>query len=194
MVWICQRPVAQEKTLSQLIDSLSRLRHAQALQPPYALRMANPRPRSILGTCWLIGVQGLLLLPLASAQANPQPVQVYGRRMEALFVRMDVNGDGRLESREVQGQPYLERRLQRPDSRGYLLIEDLSPRSPHPSGQRLQQRFRQADRNGDGRIDRRECRSLPWLSRNFISFDLNGDGGLTLGELWTVQRSLAPRP
>lgn len=194
MVWICQRPVAQEKTLSQLIESLSRLRHAQALQPPYALRMANLRPRSILGTCWLIGVQGLLLLPLASARANPQPVQVYGRRMEALFVRMDVNGDGRLESREVQGQPYLERRLQRPDSRGYLLIEDLSPRSPHPSGQRLQQRFRQADRNGDGQIDRRECRSLPWLSRNFISFDLNGDGGLTLGELWTVQRSLAPRP
>ena len=113
--------------------------------------------------------------------------------MEALFIRMDVNGDGRLESDEVRGRPYFERRLQRPDSRGYLLLKDLRPVTPHPSGRRLQKRFRQADRNGDGRIDRRECQSLPWLSRNFVSFDLDSDGGLTLEELWTVQRSLAPR-
>ena len=139
----------------------------------------------------LIAVQGLIALP--SALANPRPVQVYGRRMEALFIRMDVNGDGRLESEEVRGRPYFERRLQRPDSKGYLLLKDLRPLTPHPSGLRLQKRFHQADRNGDGKIDRRECQSLPWLSRNFVSFDLNSDGGLTLEELWTVQRSLAPR-
>ena len=139
----------------------------------------------------LLGVQGLV--PLSPALANPRHVQIYGRRMEALFIRMDVNGDGRLESGEVRGRPYFERRLQRPDSRGYLLLEDLRPMTPHPSGQRLQKRFHQADRNGDGRIDRGECRSLPWLSRNFVSFDLDSDGALTLEELWTVQRSLAPR-
>ena len=139
----------------------------------------------------LLGVQGLV--PLSPALANPRHVQIYGRRMEALFIRMDVNGDGRLESGEVRGRPYFERRLQRPDSRGYLLLEDLRPMTPHPSGQRLQKRFHQADRNGDGRIDRGECRSLPWLSRNFKSFDLDSDGALTLEELWTVQRSLAPR-
>ena len=80
------------------------------------------------------------------------------------------------------------------DAYGDLLLEDLKPRSPHPSGARLQQRFHQADRNGDGRIDRHECQAMPWLSRNFTSFDLDGDGALTLAELWTVQRSLAPRP
>ena len=125
--------------------------------------------------------------------ADPRPVEISGQRMEAMFVRLDVNGDGRLESDEVQGQPYLERRLQRRDSRGFLLLDDLKARSTHPSGARLQQRFHQADRNGDGRIDRYECQALPWLSRNFTSFDLDGDGGLTLTELWTVQRSLAPR-
>ena len=111
-----------------------------------------------------------------------------------MFIRLDVNRDGRLEFTEVQGRPYLERRLRRSDSRGFLLLDDLKPKSTHPSGARLQQRFHQADRNGDGRIDRRECQALPWLSRNFTSFDLDGDGALTLGELWTVQRSLAPRP
>ena len=141
----------------------------------------------------LIGVHALVPQSQSPVLASPRHVQVYGQRMEALFIRMDVNGDGRLESDEVRGRPYFERRLQRPDSRGYLLLKDLRPVTPHPSGRRLQKRFRQADRNGDGRIDRRECQSLPWLSRNFVSFDLDSDGGLTLEELWTVQRSLAPR-
>jgi Ca2+-binding EF-hand superfamily protein len=58
---------------------------------------------------------------------------------------------------------------------------------------RLQRRFQQADRNLDGRLDRREASSLPWLQRNFVSIDRNSDGNLTLNELWMMQRSLAPR-
>ncbi len=142
-----------------------------------------------------IGAFGLLITPVAALPgwAESRPVHSYGQRMEALFIRRDVNGDGRLETGEVKGDPYLERRLQRRDSRGFLLLEDLRPSTPHPSGRRLQQRFRQADRNGDGQLDRGECRSLPWLNRNFTSFDLDANGGLTLEELWIVQRSLAPR-
>ena len=142
-----------------------------------------------------VGAFGLLMTPLTvlPGWAESRPVHTYGQRMEALFIRMDVNGDGRLETGEVKGDPYLERRLQRRDSRGFLLLEDLRPSTPHPSGRRLQQRFRQADRNGDGQLDRSECRALPWLNRNFTSFDLDADGGLTLEELWIVQRSLAPR-
>ena len=155
--------------------------------------MLKAFPRSSLSVLGLIGIE-CLLLSFAAVKADPQPLRIYGQRMEAMFVRLDVNGDGRLESGEVQGQPYLERRLKRRDSRGFLLLEDLKPRSTHPSGARLQQRFHQADRNGDGRIDRHECQALPWLSRNFTSFDLDGDGALTLAELWTVQRTLAPRP
>jgi Ca2+-binding EF-hand superfamily protein len=114
--------------------------------------------------------------------------------MEALFVRMDLNRDGRLDRSEVQGQPYLEQRVLRQDSRGFLLLEDLRVPSNQPSGFRLQKRFQQADRNGDGRLDRGEVRQLPWLARNFESVDLNQDGALTLAELWTLQKALAPRP
>ena len=56
----------------------------------------------------LVALGASLLLPDQGAQANP--VRHYGTRMEALFVRMDSNRDGRLERREVSGQPYLERR------------------------------------------------------------------------------------
>ncbi|MDG1059650.1 MAG: EF-hand domain-containing protein, partial [Synechococcus sp. cluster3_bin.96] len=72
-------------------------------------------------------------------------------------------------------------------------IEDIRPSASHPSGLRLQRRFQQADRNFDGKLDRKEVASLPWLQRNFESLDRNGDGGLTLNELWMMQRSLAPR-
>ena len=139
----------------------------------------------------LVALWASLLLPDQGAQANP--VRHYGTRMEALFVRMDSNRDGRLERREVSGQPYLERRLQRHTTRNYLLIEDIRPSASHPSGLRLQRRFQQADRNFDGKLDRKEVASLPWLQRNFDSLDRNGDGGLTLNELWMMQRSLAPR-
>ena len=132
-----------------------------------------------------------VLLPDQGVQANP--LRHYGTRMEALFVRMDVNRDGRLERREVIGKPYLERQLQRNPSRKYLLIEDIRPATKYPSGLRLQKRFQQADQNFDGQLDPKEVASLPWLQRNFESLDLNGDGGLTMNELWMMQRSLAPR-
>ena len=138
-----------------------------------------------------VALGGSLLLTHSGAEANP--VHHYGIRMEALFVRMDSNRDGRLERKEVSGQPYLERRLQRNPTRKYLLIEDIRPSATHPSGLRLQRRFQQADRNFDGQLDRKEVASLPWLQRNFESLDRNGDGGLTLDELWMMQRSLAPR-
>ena len=139
----------------------------------------------------LVALGAGLLLPVQRVQANP--VRHYGTRMEALFVQMDSNRDGRLERREVSGQSYLERRLKRQPNRNYLLIEDIRPSASHPSGLRLQRRFQQADRNFDGQLDRKEVASLPWLQRNFESLDRNGDGGLTLNELWMMQRSLAPR-
>ena len=144
-----------------------------------------------LVTFTLVALGAGLLLPDLNVRANP--VRHYGTRMEALFVRMDSNRDGRLERREISGQPYLERRLQRHPTRKYLLIEDIRPSAKHPSGLRLQRRFQQADRNFDGKLDRKEVASLPWLQRNFESLDRNGDGGLTLNELWMMQRSLAPR-
>ena len=87
----------------------------------------------------LVALGAGFLLPDQGVRANP--VRHYGTRMEALFVRMDSNRDGRLEIKEVRGQPYLKRRLQRHPSRNYLLIEDIRPSAIHPSGLRLQRRI-----------------------------------------------------
>ncbi|KZR64397.1 hypothetical protein [Prochlorococcus sp. MIT 1303] len=118
----------------------------------------------------------------------------YGKRMEIMFIRMDLNNDGRLDASEVGENPYLKRRLNRKGSIGYLLLEDIKPPGIHPNGKRLQRRFKQADIDGNGKLNRDEAQSIRWLANNFNRLDLNNDSDITMEELWMLQRSLAPHP
>jgi hypothetical protein len=112
--------------------------------------------------------------------------------METLFIRLDVNSDGRLDASEVQGRRGLSRRLKRQNNRSYLLLEDLRLRDSSPSGPRLKQHFSQADSDRNRGLDRQEAKRIPWISRNFNVLDRDRDGTVTLQELWNHQRSLAP--
>ena len=140
-----------------------------------------------------LGPLALVLSPLAM-QAAPgnKTMRVYSARMETLFIRLDLNRDGRLDASEVQGRRALSRRLKRQNNRSYLLLEDLRPQGSSPSGPRLKHHFRQADRDLNRRLDRREAKRIPWISRNFNALDGDRDGSVTLEELWNHQRSLAP--
>ena len=142
----------------------------------------------------VLGPLALALSPLA-LQAAPgnKTMRVYSARMETLFIRLDVNRDGRLDASEVQGRRGLSRRLKRQNNRFYLLLEDLRLQDSSPSGPRLKEHFRQADRDRNRRLDRQEARRIPWISRNFNALDGDRDGTVTLQELWNHQRSLAPR-
>ena len=75
----------------------------------------------------------LAVIPLAlhAAPAN-KTMRVYSARMETLFIRLDVNRDGRLDASEVQGRRALSRRLKRQNNRSYLLLDDLRPQSSSP--------------------------------------------------------------
>ncbi|MEC9452000.1 MAG: EF-hand domain-containing protein [Cyanobacteriota bacterium] len=134
------------------------------------------------------------LLNQTAAEALPDGIEYYGQRMEAMFLRLDLNGDGRLDASEVGEKTYLIRRLNRKSSRGYLVLEDLRPPGTHPNGKRLQQRFKQADIDGNGKLNRDEAQSIRWLANNFSRLDLNNDSDITMEELWMLQRSLAPHP
>jgi hypothetical protein len=110
--------------------------------------------------------------------------QTYQQRMRLLFERLDRNNDQRLQRQEVQGQPYLERHFERLDSRkrGYLAPDDLTP-AQSTRGERATRFFEQADRNGDGGIDRREAEVYTWLQRHFGQADRNSDGRVDRQEL-----------
>ena len=127
-------------------------------------------------------------------QAAPgdKTIRLYSTRMEILFIRLDVNRDGRLDASEVEGRRALSRVLKRQNNRSYLLLEDLRLQDSSPSGPRLKHHFRQADRDRNRRLDRQEAKRIPWISRNFNALDGDRDGTVTLQELWNHQRSLAP--
>lgn len=122
--------------------------------------------------------------PSSAWGQTPAEQQRYQLRMQQLFRQLDRNGDQRLQRQEVQGQPYLERHFERLDSRqrGYLAPADLMP-GPAPKGERAERFFRQADRNGDGRIDRREAEVYGWLRQHFGTADRNSDGSVDRQEL-----------
>ena len=145
----------------------------------------------------VIRVLGPLALALSSMALQAAPgdktMRVYSTRMETLLIRLDVNGDGRLDASEVQGQRALSRVLKRQNNRSYLLLKDLRLQDSSPSGPRLKRHFRQADRDQNRRLDRQEAKRIPWISRNFKALDGDRDGTVTLQELWNHQRSLAPR-
>ena len=136
----------------------------------------------------------LILVLSGPALAGPsgQVMRVYNNRMEEMFIRLDANRDGRLDAGELDGHRALKRRLKRQKNRNYLVIDDFGPTPDAPSGRRLKRRFRKADQNNDQKLSRREASSIPWLARQFNGFDRNGDGSITLQELWDSQRSLAP--
>ena len=142
----------------------------------------------------VLGPLALALSPMAlQAAPGDNNMLFYSTRMETLFIRLDVNRDGRLDASEVQGRRALRRVLKRQNNRSYLLLEDLRLQDSSPSGPRLKRHFKKADRDRNRRLDRKEAKRIPWISRNFKALDGDRDGTVTLQELWNHQRSLAPR-
>jgi Ca2+-binding EF-hand superfamily protein len=135
---------------------------------------------------------GLLLTVPVLAQSQAE-MHGYQQRLQQLFQRLDQNDDQRLERREVNGQPYLERHFERLDrqQRGYLTPADL--RAPATDtvggGERARRFLREADRNGDGEISRQEAERYPWLHRRFNDTDRNSNGALSRDELRQVRGS-----
>ena len=76
----------------------------------------------------------LAVIPLAlhAAPAN-KTMRVYSARMETLFIRLDVNRDGRLDASEVQGRRALSRRLKRQNNRSYLYWTICVPKVHPPA-------------------------------------------------------------
>ena len=141
----------------------------------------------------MLGPLALALSPVAlQAAPGDKTMRVYSTRMETLFIRLDVNRDGRLDASEVQGRRALSRVFKRQTNRSYLLLEDLRLKGSSPSGPRLKHHFRKADSDRNLRLDRQEAKRIPWISRNFNALDGDRDGTVTLKELWKHQRSLAP--
>ena len=63
---------------------------------------------------------------------------------------------------------------------------------PHHEGGQMQQKFKDADRNGDGSLDLAEAQTgMPRLAERFATVDANNDGMVTPDELRAAKRRVA---
>ncbi len=127
----------------------------------------------------------LFLFPqFGRAQQQPDP--------DAMFERLDQNGDGVLTSEEVpeERQRFFDRMMQRADQNqdGKLTQEEFTTSlNTGGGGQRMPGRrfdaegmFERFDSNGDGEITQEE---IPQRAQRLMQLDQNGDGVLTREEL-----------
>ena len=133
---------------------------------------------------WVLLLGAVLLAGPATAQTQAE-LQGYQLRLERLFQRLDLNGDQRLERREVESHPYLQKHFSRLDQqrRGYLTPTDLRPAASGSGSERARRFIDRSDRNGDGVLDRQEAEIHPWLQKRFRDADRNGDGVIGSEEL-----------
>ncbi|GIR74979.1 MAG: hypothetical protein CM15mP77_1360 [Synechococcus sp.] len=112
----------------------------------------------------LIAVASLNLL-LVPGVVWPRPEQ--GRcgstiqRMESLFLRLDADGNGRLERQELNGRPALLRQLKRKAGRNFLLLEDVRSRQDTVRGQRSDEPVSLGRSQFDRRSTERKLQDFP---------------------------------
>ena len=110
------------------------------------------------------------------------------REMWQKFSRADLNGDGAVTKEELRtAQRRFQPRGRSPYSsngeNGYNRRPNYNNRQQEPSVETIFSRY---DRNGDGRIVRREMPREMW--QRFSRADLNGDGAVTKEELRSARR------
>ncbi|NDG79458.1 MAG: hypothetical protein EBX47_08500 [Synechococcaceae bacterium WB8_1B_057] len=128
--------------------------------------------------------------PNQNQNQNQKVVNDYRRRLWVLFHRLDRDGDGKLQLDDLRKYPRL-RSLDR-NGDGQVLIKDLPSLKDGPLGERIQNAFRFADRDGDNQLNAEEAKSLPGISSRFKMFDKNLNGKISIQELLWLHHSLGP--
>lgn len=115
-----------------------------------------------------------------------------GHGAMARHIALDTDGDGRISKAEAASSPLAERFAEIDlDKDGYLVHSELHAdrdrrRADHAgkASERFEQRFKQADSNGDGRLSRAEFDAAwPGKAKMFAFLDEDRDGYLTREDL-----------
>ena len=130
----------------------------------------------------LVGAAALLTPCLA---ASPDE---RGARMEAHFKAADKDNDGSLTRDEAKAMPRVAKNFEAidRDKSGTVTLAEIHAsmkdraREMHERGG---ERFKAADKNGDGMLDREEAGAMPKVAANFDAIDGDKSGAVTEKEI-----------
>jgi Ca2+-binding EF-hand superfamily protein len=134
-----------------------------------------------------------LAIVLASAVAFFIPVlavsaEEHGARMEAHFKAADKDNDGSLTREEAKAMPRVLKNFDAidVDKSGTVSLAELQAakkKMGKEARKRGAERFKAADKNGDGMLDREEAKSMPNVAKNFDAIDADKSGTVTTKEI-----------
>jgi Ca2+-binding EF-hand superfamily protein len=151
------------------------------------------KPKLLLGV-----IAGLFTTGAVLAQSAPAPSSDRAAKMQEHFSKLDKNGDGAISRDEAAGNKRLAKEFDEIDANkdGKLTQEEMQAhRAAMRTRQtaRFEERFKAADKNGDGAISKDEAVNMPGLAKHFDQLDVNHDGKLTREELQAARGKMHGR-
>jgi Ca2+-binding EF-hand superfamily protein len=112
----------------------------------------------------------------------------HGSRMEAHFKAADKDNDGSLTREEAKSMPRVTKNFDTidADKSGTVTLAEIQAgmkemaKEMHERGA---ERFKAADRNGDGTLDREEAKTMPRVAQNFEAIDADKSGTVAEKEI-----------
>lgn len=134
-----------------------------------------------------------LATALAAAVAFSIPhlvasAEEHGSRMEAHFKAADKDNDGSLTREEAKSMPRVTKNFDviDADKSGTVTLAELQAttrKMAKEMHERGAERFKAADRNGDGMLDREEAKTMPRVAQNFDAIDADKSGTVAEKEI-----------
>lgn len=112
----------------------------------------------------------------------------HGSRMEAHFKAADKDNDGSLTREEAKSMPRVTKNFDviDADKSGTVTLAELQAttrKMAKEMHERGAERFKAADRNGDGMLDREEAKTMPRVAQNFDAIDADKSGTVAEKEI-----------
>ena len=136
----------------------------------------------------LVGAAALLT-PYLAASAEER-----GTRMQAQFRNADKDHDGSLTREEAKAMPRVAKNFDAidADKSGTVTLTEVQAtmkKMAKEMHKRGEERFKAADGNGDGMLDREEAKAMPRVAQNFDAIDADKSGTVTAKEIHVYMRA-----
>ena len=124
-----------------------------------------------------------LFIPLLAVSADD-----HGARMEAHFKNADKDNDGSLTREEARAMPRVAKNFDAidTDKNGTVTPTEMQTarkKMAKEAHKRGAERFKAADKDGDGSLTREEATAMPKVAKNFDAVDADQSGTVTKKEI-----------
>ena len=124
-----------------------------------------------------------LFMPLLAVAADDR-----GARMEAHFKKADKDNDGSLTRDEAKAMPRVAKNFDAidADKSGTVTLTEMQAtmrKMAKEAHKRGEERFKAADKDGDGSLTREEATGMPKVAKNFDAVDADKSGTVTKKEI-----------